>query len=151
MTNWRTREIINKAGRSPKRSRLLERSTKFLRKTKMYLRTLLLSWLSNRSIYRSHGKHMSCLRTSSHPVLSLSSFAVIFLLHSAFFFSLALALPPLYPWHYHVLSRWSIDSVRIVLHPPPTRDSSVGEMTSQGVLNWRVSCPRGFAKLVTRE
>lgn len=92
MENWRTREIVNEASRSPKRSRLLEGSAKFLRKAKIYFRTLLLSWLSNRSIYRSHSKHMSCLRTSSHPVLSLSPFAVIFLLHSAFFFSLALSL-----------------------------------------------------------
>lgn len=41
----------------------------------------------------SRGKHMSCLRTSSQPVLS--SFTVASLLHSTFF-SLVLALPSLY-------------------------------------------------------
>lgn len=118
----------------------------FLREAKMYLRTLLLSWLSNRSIYRSHGKHMSCLRTSSHP-RPPPSFAVV-PLHSAFFFprsrSLFHPFTVVLPCPVTMIDWLCQDRAASAAHArfPDWRNDESG-----GMLNWCVSCPRGLRKV----
>lgn len=131
-----------------KGSAVSRKDPRFLKEAKMYLRTLLLSWLSNWSnwsIYRfSWQTHvLFAYLIATRSLFFHRRFSPSF----HFFFTRARSSVPL-PWYYIPCPVTMIDRLCQDRAPSAAYTRFPGWRNDEsGMLNWRVLCPRGLCKV----